>query len=37
LLPDRPLEPVRKKVEFEEALVVLSPALLLRRRADVES
>ncbi len=31
------LEPVREKVEFEEALVVLSPALLLRRRADVES
>jgi hypothetical protein len=33
----RQLEPVREKVEFGEALVVLSPALLLRRRADVES
>ncbi len=31
------LEPVGEKVEFGEALVVLSPALLLRRRADVES
>jgi len=31
------LEPVREKVEFGEAFVIVSPALLLRRRADVES
>jgi len=31
------LEPVRGKVEFEEALVIFSPALVLRRRTDVES
>jgi len=31
------LEPVRGKGEFGEALVIFSPALLLRRRADVES
>jgi len=30
-------EPVREKVEFGEAFVIVSPALLLRRRADVES
>jgi len=31
------LEPLREKVEFGEAFVIVSPALLLRRRADVES
>ena len=31
------LEPVRRKVECGESVVILSIALLLRRRTDVES